>query len=375
MEIEKGDTLKIKKCILFISLTVLFFALFACSSDKNPVQSSTFPSSGAEAQKLDGKLLSELVNQIDSGAYGEIHSLLIVRNDFLVLEEYFRGYNRDQLHYLYSVTKSVTSALIGIAIHQGKIKGLDEKLLGFFPEYDIITNKDARKEAITLEDLLTMTAGFSWDEWSTPYGSPQNDASKLAQSGDWMKYMLDLPMSEYPGIRFVYNSGCTMLLAGIIKNSTGKSAEEFAVKNLFEPIKIARWQWETGPKGITNTGWGLHLRPIDMAQFGSLYLHKGRWKGKNSVPEDWVARSTKESVSIDGNFDYGYQWWRFSDNSSVGRALQTNDLYFAWGYGGQFIFVIPHLNMIVVITADNFSNSSQTFTFLEDYILAAVKDN
>jgi CubicO group peptidase (beta-lactamase class C family) len=294
------------------------------------------------------------------------------------------------LHPCFSATKSITSALVGIALDQHKISGVDQKALPFFPDYNHLANLDERKKSITIADLLTMTAGYRWDEISGPYiklfatffkgedvYSNKNDGGKLAQSNDWIKYMLDYPMKTVPGDEFVYNSGCSILLSGILKKATGQSAEAFAAKNLFEAIGITDWQWETGPGGITNTGGGLRLHPVDMAMFGYLYLKNGRYSSKQLISENWVKESTTKKVL---NIkmprqkvleDYGYHWWRFADET-VRSHLKTNDLFFAKGGGGQFIFVIPHLEMVVVVTAENWRDMVWEYGILFDYILPAV---
>ncbi len=267
-------------------------------------------------------------------------------------------------HYCNSVTKSFTSALIGIAIDQGKINGVDEKLLSFFPEYNEIANLDERKESITLENVLTMSAGFTWDEWSTPYGHPENASTKMAGTSDWNKYVLDLPMNDNPGTKFVYNSGCTLLLSGIIANKTGQSAEEFAKENLFNALGITNWEWLTSPNEITNTGWGLFLHPVNMAMFGYLYLKNGLLNGEQVVSEDWVNESTSNHID-----PYGYQWWMIP-NVFVETYPEADGAYYAIGYGGQYIFVLPNLNMVVVFTAENYvTDTNFAFNILWAYIL------
>jgi len=205
-------------------------------------------------------VLAELVNLIEIGEFGNIQSLIIIHNDSLALEEYFMGWTRHMRHFCSSVTKSFSSALIGIAIDQGKIGGVDEKLLNFFPEYDDIANLDERKESINLENVLTMSAGFVWNESTTPYidsegnPNPENDLTKLGESSDWIKYMLDVPISDDPGTKWNYNSGGSHLLSGIIQNRTGQSAEDFAKENLFNALGITNWEWESDPNGITIGG-------------------------------------------------------------------------------------------------------------------------
>jgi len=184
------------------------------------------PGRNYQPSELDMGKLNILVEDIREGDYEKIHSLIIVHYDSLVLEEYFMGWTRPMLHPCFSVTKSFSSSLIGIAIEQGYISGVDEKLLSFFPEYGDIANLDERKESITLENVLTMTAGFIWDELSTPYvdecgkETPENDAIKMGQSSDWIKYVLDLQIIDDPGTKYVYNSGGSHLLSGIIANKT-----------------------------------------------------------------------------------------------------------------------------------------------------------
>jgi CubicO group peptidase (beta-lactamase class C family) len=327
--------------------------------------------------ELDKEKLAILVEDIEEGEYGKIHSLIIIHYDSLVLEEYFMGWTRHMRHPCNSVTKSFTSALIGIAVEQGYIDGADEKLLGFFPEYDDIENLDTRKESITLENVLTMTAGFEWDEVSTPYWDecgnldPENDAVKAGTSDDEIKYMLDLPMSDYPGTKWNYNSGGTDLLSGIIRNKTGNSAEEFASENLFSALGITNWEWLKDSNGLTITSMGLYLHPVNMAMLGYLYLKNGALNGKQIVPENWVKESTSMKIPVyipatdETVANYGYQWWLTKDGYT----------FYASGYGGQSIFVTPALNLIVVMTADNLKDRSLRFEILDKIIEALIIKN
>lgn len=390
----KGKTLS-AGAIFVILVVVLFFG--GCSpfdlplpdeypQDEYAIDNLPLDSSSS----LDEEILAKLVCQIRLGVFGKIHSLIIIYNDNIVLEEYFRGWTRHMRHPCFSFTKSVTSALIGLAIDQGHIDGVDENLLRFFPEYNDIANLDERKESITLEHVLTMSPGFTWDEIFTPYidssgePNPDNGAVAMYQSSDWVKHMLDLPMSEDPGTKFVYNSGATVLLSGILKNTTGQSAEDFAEENLFGAVGITDWEWSTGPNDISDTGAGLKLHPVDMAMFGYLYLNNGLFNGEQVVPADWVGESStkhiafKDSISGKDLADYGYQWWRFTDESVEGY-VEINDIFYASGYGGQFVFVIPHLNMVVVSTAANFEYFRMTglmpaSRMLFGYIIPALED-
>ena len=322
------------------------------------------------------------LGKIDNGDYGEIDALLVVRNNYLVLEKYFSPeyHGREYKRPVLSVTKTITSALIGIAIEQGRIKGVKTNLLDYFPEYEDIQNLDARKQKITLGNVLTMTAGFQWNELATSYADPQNDFNIMLRSPDWVKHVIDSPMSHAAGEYLNYSSGCTLLLSSILQKSTGQTAEAFAIENLFKPLGIEKYSWTMARGGITNTYSGLAMRRGDLAKFGILFLNNGRWLEQQLIPQEWVMLSTSKHVnadpdSADSNYGYGYQWWRFQDQDPSVADLAVNDVYFAWGYGGQFIFVIPHLNMVVVSTADIYgADHRRVFDLLRDHIFPAVMD-
>ena len=206
----------------------------------------------------------------------------------------------------------------------------------------------------------------------------------MVESPDSIKYVLDLPMNDslgnstYQG-EFIYNSGCSMLLSGILKNSSGQTAEEFAINHLFKPLGIKKWYWSSVMHGVINTAWGLSLRPLDMARFGILFLNEGRWLEDQVVSREWAQVSTSKHVNtVKKRHDeiekraYGYQWWRFMDDDSIVSNLAINDIYYALGYGGQLIIVIPHLNMVVVSTGSNHFNSRLFFDVLRDHIFPAV---
>lgn len=302
--------------------------------------------------------IDEIVSDIEDGVYGETHSLLVYHDGEILTENYFEPFDATQVHYQYSVTKSITSALIGIAIDQGLIQSVDQKLLDFFPEYDDIKHLDERKKAITLKDVLTMRTGLVWDEWTHPYGDERNDTYDLIASSDMVKHMLDLPMNAAPGTRFTYNSGATMLLSGIIENVSGRSTESFAEEFLFTPLGIRDWKWEQGfNDNLTNTGWGLHLLPQDMLRIGRLFLDNGRWKERQVVSKEWIEESTQNY----GN-RYGYQWWHYGPDST----------YSARGWGGQFIFVNTERNLVLVTTAGNFQDSNGAGQRLAERIMGIL---
>jgi CubicO group peptidase (beta-lactamase class C family) len=213
-----------------------------------------------------------------------------------------------------------------------------------------------------------MTAGFTWDEWTTSYNDPNNDVVKLIQSIDWMKYVLDRPMSYTPGTHVTYNSGVSNILSGIITKATCKSARDFARDNLFSVLGINDWDWENRPDGNSIGGWGLNLRPIDMIKFGQLYLKKGLWNNVQVIPAKWIEESTTPYNQINHWCDYGYQWWRYGSNMA---SVNATGIIFAAGRGEQFIWIIPEYNAVVVCTGWN-DGQNILEQVLWDYVLKAL---
>ncbi len=284
------------------------------------------------------------------------HSLLVIRNGFVVADAYFYPYAPNTRHDVASVTKSITSTLVGLAIDKGLIKAVSEPVLGLFPDRTP-ANLDDRKRAMTLEDLLTMRSGLQCINSPT-----EVTLSEMMRSPDWVQYMLDLPMADAPGTRFVYDSGAVNLLSAIVRRATGKKALEFARRALFEPLGIKDVVWPTDPRGEDNHGWGdLQLRPHDMAKIGYMFLNGGKWDGKQILSLDWVRRATQRRVSLSGGESYGYLWWM--------TALPLG-LIEARGRGGQRIIIWPEKNALIVFTGGGFEPGR-----VGPYLLAAVKSD
>jgi CubicO group peptidase (beta-lactamase class C family) len=334
-------------------------------------------------QRINVDPIKELFDRIVSGAYKNVLSVLIARNGKLVVEEYFprqegdereRAYRRVAPVEITSATKSVTSILIGIAIDQKLIRGVDEKLSVLLPEYADLWSNDERAN-LRLKDFLAMCAGLSWDEWTLPYTDARNDHIRMLRSADPLRYILDRPIVAAPGKKFAYNSGISIALGQIILNASGLRADKFAEKHLFEPLGITDFYWSKYPGEIVQTGGGLFLRPRDMAKIGCLFLDSGRWQGKQIVSEDWVKQSItdyvpagqiSEAARADG---YGYQWWLGSFHVG-GKRIKS---FSARGRGGQFILVVPSVQLVAVFTSppDN-PLTFQPLDMMRQYVLPAV---
>ena len=308
--------------------------------------------SSLEAQGLDSQKLREMLAAIEEQHLG-LHSLLIIRNGYLVSENYFGAYQPDTQHELYSVTKSFVATLIGIALDNGYIAGMDQRIVDFFPERTF-ANLDQRKAVMTLDDTLTMRTGLAWQEGDPAYRA-------LYMSPDWVKYVLDEPMSAAPGTQFNYCSGCSHLLSAIVQEATDRNPRDFAEQYLFKPLGITNYRWDVDSEGTPIGGWGLQLTPRDMAKLGYLYLRHGQWEDQQIVSAEWVKNATREHTATDGTLGYGYQWWTYPLLAA----------YTALGRGGQTIFVIPELDLIIVTTAE-MGGHDQVFQLIEQYILPAV---
>jgi CubicO group peptidase (beta-lactamase class C family) len=332
-----------------------------------------WPVSTPEAQGLDPRRLADLTAVIREGKeFPQLHALLIVRHGCLAVEEYFNDWQADRLHMLQSVSKSFTSALIGIAISRGEFKGVDEKVLDFFPEMKDIANMDERKASMRLRDLLTMRSGTDYHE-RTP-DAPHWQLNRLLKG--WDKFYLDRPMVASPGTSFNYDSGGVILLSAMLKNRTGMHADKYAERHLFGPLGIKNYFWHRNMEGHAHAGGGLNLTARDTARFGLLYLKNGRWGDKQVVPEEWVRESFRMHVDLTVKDQppsgYGYLWWILApDIRGDGRQMISA----ARGAYGQFIFVVPEHDLVVVINGDVklAADRSRHMSLFYDRILPAVR--
>jgi CubicO group peptidase (beta-lactamase class C family) len=310
-----------------------------------------------ESEGMDSRVLKAMLEMVQTQNYN-IDSITVTRNGTLVLDAALYPYSQDSKHIIHSCTKSIVSILIGIAIDQGFIENIQKPVLEFFPDRTA-SNLDPDKKALTLENLLTMTSGFRCRDSYLYRWSGLND---MMDSDDWVQFMLDLPMEERPGTKFEYCNGASFLLSAIITETTGMSSLEFAETYLFAPLGITDLSWPTNPQGIS-IGWGeLRMLPQDMAKIGYLYLSGGEWDGKQIVPTAWVENSTRKHISATLEDGYGYQWW-----------VDDSGLYLALGYAGQFIFVVPEKEMVVVFTSDlSESDFYLPQNLLNNYIIPAA---
>ncbi|MFW9831225.1 MAG: serine hydrolase domain-containing protein [Candidatus Thorarchaeota archaeon] len=353
---------------LVISLPLLFLILgiFPVSSIDYQVAwvpdywpTADWQTSSPEAQGMNSQYLTDLDEYIAEVSWGySMVSTLIIKNGYLVHETYYDDFwDGNHTRNIFSCTKSMTSTLIGIALTDGNITSLDDALVDYFADRTI-ANLDSRKQQISINDLLTMSAGFEWTEW--PYTSSESDYVLMTQSPDWVQFVLDKPMEFTPGEFWEYNTGVSHLLSAIVNVSTGMFTQDFAEERLFSPLGITEYQWETDTEGNANGGADLRLRPRDMAKIGFLFLNNGTWDEEQIVPASWVLTATDSHVALDDATGYGFQWW----TSPLWSAFSAR------GYLGQLIYVFPALNLVVVFTAS--TNLLEDHYLLENYILPAT---
>ncbi len=323
------------------------------------------------AQGIDAQALCATLAAALNGEHN-VHGIVVERHGHLVAERYRRGPDRPITvlfglwnplagevdfgpttpHDVRSITKSVVGLLVGIAIERGAIAGVDTPVLRFYPEFAALQGPP--RDAITLAHLLSMSSGLDWDEGALP-----NDETRLFFSRDPVWFVLDRPLAAPPGARFHYNSGGTTVLADVVRRATGTSVSALARAELFAPLGIADWEWETDVYGRELAFGGLRLRPRDLMRLGRLVLEHGQWRGRQVVPGAWVADALRPHIATGLGpptepFSYGYQWW----TGHVAWRGQRLAWSAGFGNGGQRLFVVPALDLAVVVTAGEYGSAA-----------------
>lgn len=360
-----------------------------------------------EAEGINPKIIKDIVKDLRSGVYGSVDQFLLIKNGKAIADYEFNidynaiiaedgdehphlgyigidhQYNYDhtnwhpyyqgtKLHTMQSVTKSVTSAALGIAIDDGLIEGVHVPVSQFFGDYQYDLS-DPRKNAITLEDFLTMRSGIKWTT-EGGYGSTEHSTDALEKNDHWIQYTLDQPMDEEPGTVYEYNDGVSVLIGKIARQATGKRMDEWAKERLFDPIGIKDFYWKITPDGEADTEGGLYLKTHDIARIGYLFLKNGEWDGKQIISKEWVKSSVTPIVKdtyprLDFKLGYGYQWWL----PSYGEGKPT--IFAGDGYGGQFVMVAPEYDIVIVFNGWGLHRPGEksTYDILGDVILPSLK--
>ncbi len=372
--------------------SLILVVLLAVSSVA--AQQNDWPTASPKSAGLDEKALAAFDTELASGKFGNIDSFTIVRHGKLVFDKrYPRDYakiyaayahkqgplnphdptgpynyynswwhpwhQQGELHTLQSVSKTITSIIVGVARNRKEFPDLDTPVMNFF-DASKIANVDDRKRRMTIRHLLTMSAGIDWNE-SLPYSDPNNTGIQMEASSDWVEYTINRPMTHEPGKVYHYSSGATQLLAHVFRVATGTDIEEYAVRNLFTPLGIKQHYWKRTPSGLVDAEGGVYLRPRDLAKLWYLFLKNGAWEGKQIVSPEWVKESITPAFDLTPAGSaapapkYGLKWWLF--------PYGKDNLKLAWagsGFGGQGPVAFPEYDMVVVYTAWNIGASGPT---------------
>ena len=388
-----------KSTLVFAVLSLLFISCNPGTSSQYIYQPPEDINDGLNTGHLDEvnidkKLITRAVDKIQGNKFKEVHSMLIFKDNKLVLEKYFKGHQyqwdaskhhgelvaweRDMLHDIMSVTKSITSVCIGIAVDHGFIESVHQSIFDYLPEHRHLGT--GGKDKITIEHLLTMTSGLKWSEWSAPYSSQANDAVALwlPPCHDPIACVLEKPLINEPGKSFTYSGGGTIVLGEIIKNATKMDIDAFSKKYLFQPLGIDNFSWGLKfENDVIEAAGGLKITPRDMVKIGAVFLNMGTWNGKRIVSGQWVDKSAtpfpgNHGINIPGEDSgrngYSYSWWTKTFKPGMGGI----PMYAASGWGGQHIMVFPGLNTVVVFTGGNYVTRRPPFKIIRRYVLPAV---
>ncbi|HAF29672.1 MAG TPA: hypothetical protein DCG75_11560 [Bacteroidales bacterium] len=347
------------------------------------IETSSLASEGMEINPI-----VEMMNYLNSNHSHTVHNILITKNNKLVFEEYFEGYkldyNAEDLngelmdytrttdHPMQSISKSVTSVIFGIAVKEGYFPDLNKKIIDYFPEYtDILTGEKAN---VTIHHLLTMTCGIAWDESTYPIGDPRNDITQLFASEDPIYFILSRPLVSSPGTIFSYSSGATNVIGAIIEKETGMGFLDYANQKLFDPLRSEGGAWSAYSNGQIHASGGLKFKARELTKIGLLFLNDGMWEGNRIITSDWINSSQYEHVTSIANFfpnsGYGYYWWL---TSFIVKGVSYK-CFFAAGWGDQYMFIIPDLDMIIEFNSGNYlgTSSISPFDLVNNYILKAI---
>ncbi len=382
--------------LLFFILSTWFFACQTAPPDTYTYQPPAQLNDGLAVGTLagagiDSVLIGQAAESILQDRYREVHSLLIFRGGKLVFEEYFKGHQfqydttlhhgelvkweRDMPHPVMSVTKSVTSICVGIAIDKGFIKSQQQSIFDYLPEHQQF--RADGKEKITIEHLLTMTSGLEGNEWLVPYSNLKNDVLTIYLSEDPVTHILSKPLKHEPGRFFQYYGGSNFLLAEIIKNATQMDLEAFSAEHLFGPLGVTSQSWSRIGKNVVDGAGGLTMTPRDMVKIGVTFLNGGAWNGQQIVSKNWVGKSANpypgnrwlnDWDDHSGMKGYAYSWWAHS----FVHEGEKIDMFYAAGWGGQYIMVLPAFDVVVVFTGGNYADRRPCFDILKKYVVKAL---
>jgi len=326
----------IKSIVLVIFLNIVSIAHSFCSGN---------------SYSLNNELLTKVDVDIRSGVYGKVTSIVVLGQSGKLLHEQYYGFtSKSTINPISSVTKSITSILVGVCLDQGFIKSIDTPIYPYFPEFADVFKKDSLKKKITLRYLLNQTTGLAWEEWKYPYNYVSNSLITLLETNkNWVETFFKLPVESEPGLKFKYNSLASQVVAEVLSRASGTPFEELTKQYLFKPLLINTYYWDTYPENNLPAWGGIALTTHDMAKVGLLILNYGKYSEKQIVSKRWIEESITQSVSYTDSVGYGLHWW-------IGKQANSNPLIYAAGYGDQYVYIAPDKGVVIAINSQNFSD-------------------
>ncbi len=327
----------------------------------DPDLKDDLPRSTAEEMKIEKKMITDGIKYLEQ--FPQMFSMIVSRKGNVVTEHYFNGSSKTASNNIHSASKSIISLLTGIAIEQKIIPGVDEPIHKYFEEYSDIFEESEQKKKITIKHLLEMSHGFDWIENIT-------EVDDIQKNEDWIRAIIERKQIENPGSKFNYSTGATHLLSAIITKASGVSTCEFAHKNLFKHLGITVERWGKDPSGNFSGGYNFYISPLELHKFGVFISKQGIWNEKRIIGKEWIETSLTRHIDAHvPELDYGFNWWV--------RKISGIETKIAWGYGGQFLFIFPEIDVIVSITTNTRDFREEElredfYFFIKDYILPAV---
>lgn len=367
-----------KSRLPYFSLALLFLTTGCKWNDEVRPDPSPWEYAQPSSGGLSENVLLDLDSVIKGGYLGDINSVLVLKDDKIVFENYYQFNTRDSLQNVSSMGNALVSLLVGFAIDDGYIQSVDDSIHLYLEEYESYFEADPLKRGIRFRHLLTMRSGISWNETLTSPFSPANDLNVITNTvPDRVAYLLSRPMESEAGQRYSQNSSASLLLLKAIESQLPYSIEEYLRLKLFDPLNIEIWELEKDDAGLANISLGLRMKPIDIMRIGYLAMQKGQWDENVVLSEAWIGLSTGIQHRISNFLDIGYLWWRFSEDSSWAQSFPENDVFYAASDDGQYLFVLPSSQLVFILNTPqgNSNNTNVGYFVLSNYILRALQPN
>lgn len=360
--------------INFVNIVLLSLFLAGCEGEELNPQKAFLPYAHPYQKDMDAAILESMHAVIENGAYGNINGLIIIKDESIVYEKYYNGYTGDNEIFLGEATKGVFMLGLHHMLEAGSGITNDSEINDLFTSYSDLFFNQPFKDEITIDQLISHQSGLEWYEWQVQ-SDEESDLNKMLLSDDFTEYVLSKGLLSEPGTVFNYNSGHLFLLERIMAEHSGITVPEYFEQNIFGKLNIQQFSWNNINDSVTNVLDGLSMYPMDWAKLGYVVLQSGKYKGVQVLPEDVLIELSQRDGSSN-YYEIGREWWKLVSNVNVVSGLAYNDLMFIRGASGQYLMLVPYLNLEVVFMANLDANDVEVpLVILRDYILNAISPN